>query len=176
MQKQVRTIGRSNSSTRSGHRSFVTGCASNAIRVNLPAGPGGVLVVLDAGRRWWSTCRSMTERPPADPSRLAAVLVIHGSPAAGRALPVMSPVHRAGKHEGECRNSDRAPGCEESGLRSSRSTNGAWRPADSVPLSTLGTRTSFASRAVRRAQPLGRTGMRFLAAREKAAGGRPEGS
>src|SRR5439155_23248182 len=30
MQKQVRTMGRSNSSTRSGHRSFVTGCASNA--------------------------------------------------------------------------------------------------------------------------------------------------
>src|SRR6266540_3541119 len=45
MQKQVRTMGRSNSSTRSGHRSFVTGWTSNAIRANLPAGlgdaPGG---------------------------------------------------------------------------------------------------------------------------------------
>src|SRR6266540_3415619 len=40
MQKQVRTMDRSNSSTRSGHRSFVSGCASNAIRANLPAGPG----------------------------------------------------------------------------------------------------------------------------------------
>src|SRR6266545_6602680 len=49
MQKQARTMGRSNSSTRSGHRSFVTGCASNAIRANLPAGPREVLVVLDGG-------------------------------------------------------------------------------------------------------------------------------
>src|SRR5260221_4860417 len=32
MQKQVRTTARSNSSTRSGHRSLVTGCVSNAIR------------------------------------------------------------------------------------------------------------------------------------------------
>src|SRR5437867_13244752 len=45
MQKQVRTTGRSNSVTRSGHRSFVTGCASNAIPANLRAGPGDVQVV-----------------------------------------------------------------------------------------------------------------------------------
>src|SRR5579859_4260778 len=35
MQKHVRTIGRSNISTRSGQRSFVTGCASNVILNNL---------------------------------------------------------------------------------------------------------------------------------------------
>src|SRR5919198_6497702 len=43
MQKHVRTMGRSNSSTRSGHRSFVTGCASNATRRNLPVARGGAL-------------------------------------------------------------------------------------------------------------------------------------
>src|SRR6266542_63316 len=52
MQKQVRTMGRSNSSTRSGHRYFVTGCASKAITANLPAGPGAVRAVLERlGRR-----------------------------------------------------------------------------------------------------------------------------
>jgi len=43
-------MGRSNNSTKSGHRIFVTGCASNAIPTNLPAGPGAVLVVLDGGQ------------------------------------------------------------------------------------------------------------------------------
>ncbi len=35
-------MGRSNNSTKSGHRSFVTGCASNAIPANLPAGPEAI--------------------------------------------------------------------------------------------------------------------------------------
>src|SRR5918999_3239528 len=48
MQKQVRTMGRSNSSTRSVHRSFVAGCASNAIRAapNRPRARGRIHIIL----------------------------------------------------------------------------------------------------------------------------------
>src|SRR5438093_10991941 len=47
MQKHVRTTGRSNSSTRSGHRSFVTGCASNAMPRVMPDSLAVLEEVLD---------------------------------------------------------------------------------------------------------------------------------
>jgi signal transduction histidine kinase len=72
MQKQVRTIGRSNSSTRSGHRSFVTGCASNRIgRQSIGWGlvllgdddvrtVGGYGSLVDGG--WWDRLRRVDPR------------------------------------------------------------------------------------------------------------------
>src|SRR6266699_1603088 len=67
MQKQVRTMGRSNSSTRSGHRSFVTGCASNAMWVILLSGAGEVLVVLDGRPPLSPTARSRRRPGPPRP-------------------------------------------------------------------------------------------------------------
>src|SRR6266568_1466042 len=82
MQKQVRTMGRSNSSTRSGHRSFVTGCASNAMWVILLSGAGEVLVVLDGRPPLSPTARSRRRpgppRPRARSCQMAATaLAVH---------------------------------------------------------------------------------------------------
>src|SRR5712691_3668258 len=64
MQKQVRRMGRSNSSTRSGHRSFVTGCASNAI---------GPIYRPDRETCWWSWMGQLLHEPGRSASPSAAV-------------------------------------------------------------------------------------------------------